>query len=65
MPCFHIAIRTASGSYMAYGKFRGHEGIPEVSPDTHSMTLSDRQFWRILKSHAAYLEVSPFPHFKG
>ena len=62
-PPFPLAIRTPSGFFMVYGKFRGHEGIPEIHSDPTSLPISDRQIWRLLKSHAAHLEVSPFLRF--
>ena len=62
-PPFPLAIRTPSGFFMVYGKFRGHEGIPEIHSDPTSLAISDRQIWRLLKSHAAHLEVSPFLRF--
>lgn len=42
---------------MVYGKFRGNEGVPEISSRQDTSSIADQQIWRILKSHASFLEV--------
>lgn len=56
---FKLVLRQVNGLYMIYGKDHGKEGLLQVGGNLNDTRLYDQQLWRILKSHASYLELTP------